>query len=225
VFSGFERIHRKSEVKEVNIREELYYVYEKDTYIQNKLGIRKNHMIETINAVYDACRWLDVSCFSGLLDNLRIEIIDTPIIDAMALIGINDNDNEILLFINVTHVVYYFEKERYDEIFRLNKLSCYEFAAFVFLHEIGHLVHACLQNPGGNLIEEKLRIYLNENKKNYNRYKKWIQNSKYYRSEEKENLSEHIMVHRKYRELPGEKQADNFAKRYLRNVLEFKKGR
>lgn len=209
----------------MEVREELFYLYEKESYVQNKLGIDKKHMQTTVDAIYDACHWLEESCFKNLLKNIRIEISDTPVIDTMALIGIDDNDNDILIFINIAHVVYYFEKEKYDEIFLLHKMTCYEFAVFIFLHEIGHLVHACLQNPNETFIEEKLRIHLNENKKIYNRFKKWVRDSKYNDYEEDNNPKEHNMIHKKYRKLPNEKQADNFAKRYLKNVVQRKKGR
>lgn len=207
----------------MHVREEFYYVYEKESYIKSKLCVNKSNMLKAIEAVYDSCSWLENSIFENVSKELYVELSDAPLVDTMALIGIDEKDNQILLFINITHLVFYYEKKDYQNIFNLDKMNCYEFAAFIFLHEIGHLVHVSMQNPGIHSIQNKLRNHLKKIQKTYVNYEKWIKKSKYGKFEANNQGEEHVMVHKKYRKLPYEKQADNFAKRYLSNVKHLNK--
>jgi hypothetical protein len=204
----------------MNIREEFWYVNESQKFIKESLNLEKSILEESISAIYDTLFWIENSIYKKLADILHVELTDLPLLDTLALVGIDEKDKDVMLFINITHLVYLFENDSYKKKFLLGEMSCYELTCFVVLHEFGHLVHAVLSTPGNFNVQYKIRDYLNFNRQRYIEFKKRIKNdkkmAKFLKTEEEPSF-----IHKKYRNLDNEKQADNFAKKHIKDVKNY----
>lgn len=187
--------------------EEFDFIYEKKEYIEKVLGIKKENLEEARNAIQFSVEWLEESPYKNILTYLRIHVEDLPIKGTMAFVGVDKHSDKVTLYINISDLVDDYEKGAYKEDFSFrDEITCAEYASFIFLHEVGHIVHALLQSVEKGNTKERMEEYFNK----YNDF---------YRKLEKEGANiNHIKVKKKYRKIPSEREADNFARRYFKQI-------
>lgn len=191
----------------MKIKEEFEFIYEKGKYIEKYLGIKKSNMLEAKKAIHETIVWLENSPFRKMMDSLIIHIEDLPIKGVLAFIGTNEGNDEISIYINVTDLVDDYEKDNYKlDFFFKEKISCAEYTIFIFLHEIGHLVHALLQSVNSKSPKEKMEEYI-------------MKYEQYYEKFENKYLDlQSVQAKRAYRKIPSEKTADSFAWAYWKEI-------
>lgn len=191
----------------MRIIEDFEFIYERKEYIEKVLGIKKKNLEDARDAIQSSIDWLEGSSFKSIVAFLRIHLVDLPIKGTMAFVGVDEDSEEVTVYINISNLVDDYEKETYKGDFSFaDDITCAEYASFIFLHEIGHVVHAQLQSIEKGTPKEKMEEYFTK----YNSFYKKLEM-------ENSDLS-HIKVKRMYRKIPSEREADNFANKYFKQI-------
>ncbi|MCT8139938.1 hypothetical protein H1D32_20890 [Anaerobacillus sp. CMMVII] len=186
----------------MKIIEMIDYLDEADEYIKDKFGVSKLHMTEALKGIHATITWLTSSIYQKVIEDIVFNITDEPI-NFPGELGVYDEEHfQAVIYLNIMAIAEDYKNKEYVLEMNKSEVKCFEYAAFVCLHEVGHLFHGLI---GGNGKEKRDRIFDYFDKGEYF-YKRFVSEMKHgYTYKEK----------KKYRNIPHEKAADNFAKQCL----------
>ncbi|OIJ15230.1 hypothetical protein BKP35_05115 [Anaerobacillus arseniciselenatis] len=191
----------------MKIIELIDYLDDESSSIKKKFGVSKLHMIDAYNGIHAAIEWLSTSIYKKVVEDIVFNITDEPI-NFPGELGVYEEDLfQPVIYLNIMAIAEDYKKKEYLLEMDQWEVTCFEYAAFVCLHEVGHLFHGLV---GGSGTEKRDRLFDYFDKGEYF-YKRFVAEMKYgYTYKEK----------KKYRNIPHEKAADNFAKQCLRIMLD-----
>lgn len=191
----------------MKIIEMIDYLDESDANIKKRFVVSKQHMVDAYNGIHATIRWLGTSIYKKVVEDIVFNITDEPI-NFSGELGVYEDDGfQPVIYLNIMAIADDYKKREYLLEMNQSDVTCFEYAAFVCLHEVGHLFHGL---AGGRGTEKRDRLFDYFDKGEYY-YKRFISEMKYgYTYTEK----------KKYRNIPHEKAADNFAKQCLRIMLD-----
>ncbi len=191
----------------MKIIELIDYLDEESSSIKKKFGVSKLHMIDAYNGIHATIDWLSTSIYKKVVEDIVFNITDEPI-NFPGELGVYEEDLfQPVIYLNIMAIAEDYKKKEYLLEMEQKEVTCFEYAAFVCLHEVGHLFHGLV---GGSGTEKRDRLFDYFDKGEYF-YKRFVAEMKYgYTYKEK----------KRYRNIPHEKAADNFAKQCLRIMLD-----
>jgi hypothetical protein len=164
-------------------------------------------MIDAFNGIHATIVWLETSIFEKVVEDIVFNITDEPI-NFPGELGVYDDDHfQAVIYLNIMAIAEDYKNKEYVLEMNRSDVTCFEYAAFVCLHEVGHLFHGLV---GGNGTEKRDRLfdYFDKGEYFYNRFVSEMKHGYTYKEK------------KRYRNIPHEKAADNFAKQYLILMLE-----
>ncbi|RXI96374.1 hypothetical protein DS745_21905 [Anaerobacillus alkaliphilus] len=187
----------------MKIIEMIDFLDEKSEKIKKDFGVSKLHMASAYNGIHAAIQWLGSSIYKSVVEDIVFHITDEPINFPGELGIYEEEDFQPVIYLNIMAIAEDYKNREYLLEVNRNDVSSFEYAAFICFHEVGHLFHGLV---GGSGKEKKDRLFDYFDKGEYF-YKRFI-------SEMKHGYTPHEK--KKYRNIPHEKAADNFAKQCLR---------
>ena len=180
--------------------------------------ILKREDIEAVlKGIEDGIKWAKKSAYRDCFKNVYVVVTDSPV-ELTEFVDIDDVTNSLYIHMNVAGSILYYHHEPFFRkiIFKENweEISLYTYSQFFFLHELGHIVHAHLENPDAKNSIETLEAF----DKKYKHYVDILE-SKYERvTDDVDDLIVSEPLQRAYRKLPQEKMADKFAFMFLEDM-------
>lgn len=200
----------------MRVNEDFIY-FKKNEDISTILQLEEKNFADALEAIYAVIEWSSIE-FPDLFNGLEVQVTDIPIVETIAFMGIEEVQKTILIYLNLAAIIKSYEEKTYmeDFIFEEEK-TCAEFVVFVFLHELGHLYWAMKGQEGKSLVE-MVETYIKEVQHEYELFeaenKEWLE-----RQKEKElTKEEEYLLKYKYRKIPSEEKADDFAKKHFDNI-------
>ncbi|OIJ17948.1 hypothetical protein BKP45_20550 [Anaerobacillus alkalidiazotrophicus] len=186
----------------MRIIEMIDYLDGVEEHIKYKFGVSKLHMIDAFNGIHATIQWLDNSIYKKVVEDIVFNITDEPI-NFPGELGVYDDDRfQAVIYLNIMAIAEDYKNMEYVLEMNESDVTCFEYAAFVCLHEVGHLFHGLV---GGNGTEKRDRLFDYFDKGEYY-YKRFVSEMKHGNTYKEK---------KKYRNIPHEKAADNFAKQCL----------
>ncbi|MBB5174604.1 hypothetical protein [Texcoconibacillus texcoconensis] len=190
----------------LQIVEDLLFMDGRSRFIYERFGIEKGHMVAVLDGVRGVIDWLRGSVFCNLVRDVTFYISDEPINFPAELAleedGQGDDDCEVVVYLNVMSIAEDYKNGEYMLDLKRSDVACFEYAAFIVLHEVGHFVHANL-GCSGRSMRDRLYAYLDQGAYFYDRYEAWM------------DRGYSVVEKKRYRRIPQEKAADAFAKQWL----------
>ncbi|MFC0560173.1 hypothetical protein [Halalkalibacter alkalisediminis] len=184
------------------IKESLHFIYEKEEYLWERFNISKKHVHHGLEGIYATTKWLQTSIFKEAVGDLTCCVSDEPI-NFPGELAIDDGDTfEPVIYMNIMSITEDFQNKEYLIDLKKSRTTCFEYAAFVLLHEVGHYIHALIGGSGKNK-KERLFDYFDRGEYHYDRFVETMKHG--------DTLGEK----KRYRNIPHEKAADNFARQYI----------
>jgi hypothetical protein len=191
----------------MKVKKCLNFIYESENYLQSQFKISKKHAHHGLEGVCETIRWLNSSIFKEAVADLTCYITDEPI-NFPGELAIDDVGSfEPVIYINIMSVTECFQNKEYVIDLKKNRTTCFEYAAFVLLHEVGHYIHALIGGNGKNK-KERLFDYFDRGEHHYERFIDNMIDGNTYKEK------------KRYRNIPHEKAADNFARQYVDYVCD-----
>ncbi|ARK30537.1 hypothetical protein [Halalkalibacter krulwichiae] len=187
------------------IQNSLHFIYNDETYLQDNFQISRKEAIHCVAGICRTVKWLEASIFKEVLDDVRCHITDEPINFPGELVINEGEPFEPIIYMNVMAITEDFQNKEYVIDLKKNTATCFEYASFILLHEVGHYIHALIGGRGKNK-REKLFDYFDGGQYYYNRYMQKM--VKGISNKEK----------KMYRNIPHEKAADQFAMQYVQEI-------
>lgn len=190
----------------MEIIEMIDFLEGKSEDIQKRFGVSKDDMLDAYNGIHKTIHWLTSSIYKSVVEDITFNITDEPI-NFPGELGVYEEDQfQPVIYLNIMAIAEDYKKKEFMLEMNRSDVTCFEYAAFVCLHEVGHLFHGLI---GGNGSEKRDRLFEYFDKGEYY-YKRYVSEMKCgYSYKEK----------KKYRNIPHEKAADNFAKQCLRVMM------
>jgi len=200
----FNRMRIKGET--MKLIESLEFIFEREEFLSAQFGIAKRDVLEALDGLYGTISWLKQSIFQSVLKDVTFFFSDEPINFPGELELYESEKFEPIIYVNIMTVVEDFYKREF--VLEMNKetATCYEYAAFVCLHEFGHLVHGLIGGTG-ELKRDRLLDYFERGQYYYERFIAFM------------NQGDTMKEKKRYRNIPHEKAADSFARQYVPYVL------
>ncbi|WP_088105831.1 hypothetical protein [Halalkalibacter urbisdiaboli] len=191
----------------MKITESLHFIHEDKAFLKRQFNITRSYLHNAYDGIREAIKWLKTSAFQTVVKDLSIYITDEPINFPGELALIEGVTFQPIVYINVMSITEDFQNEEYRYDLKKEHVTCFEYAVFVFLHEVGHYVHALIGGRGASR-KEKIFDYFDRGEYHYQRFVETMGNGE--TNQEK----------KRYRNIPHEKAADRFARQYTANVLQ-----
>ncbi|MDT8861229.1 hypothetical protein N0O92_13385 [Alkalihalobacillus sp. MEB130] len=186
----------------MKVKKSLNFIYEHEDFLRRQFNISKKHALHALEGVCSTVTWLQTSIYKEIISDLTCYITDEPI-NFPGELAIDDvGEFQPVIYINVLSVTECFQNKEYVLDMKKDETTCFEYAAFVLLHEVGHYVHALMGGTGSNK-KERLFDYFDRGEYYYERFIDSMIDGNTY--DEK----------KRYRNIPHEKAADNFARQYV----------
>ncbi|MFV8828844.1 hypothetical protein [Alkalihalobacterium sp. APHAB7] len=181
-------------------------MYETEETIREKYKIKKQHIIEALEGIRTTVTWLETSIYQNIIEDVTFYISDAPINYPGQLEIDDEGDFKPIIYMNIMAIAEDYKNKEYLLDMKRLCVSCYEYAAFICLHEVGHLCHGLLGGKGRDK-RDRLFDYFNRGEFYYERF---IEEMKYGHTHEEK---------KRYRNIPHEKAADQFAFHNLNIML------
>ena len=194
----------------MNVIKDFDFVYESEHYIKERLGIEKRNIEFVCDAITATINWWKKSSYKYLTKYVDVYLTDMPLSNDVAFVGANAGYERLLIYINIISLVVDYESGEYKDDFQFKTdLSCYDFAKFVLLHEIGHIVISNLEVGYKGNVVDKFEAYMTLYESDYKKLK-----------ESFNEVSSKAMSKNKkrYRNILSERKADKFALLYEKDV-------
>ncbi|WP_096199127.1 hypothetical protein [Bacillus sp. FJAT-45350] len=191
----------------MKIIESLDLVYEKESLLKSRFNIHKSHVMAALDGVHSAIEWLKTSIYRSVLSDVSFYITDEPINFPGELMIHEKVEFQPVIYLNIMTIAEDYQNEEYLLEVKKKDISCFEYAAFVLLHEFGHLIHGLI---GGNGKKQRDRLFDYFDRGEYY-YTRFIQTM---------NKGETYEEKKRYRNIPHEKAADRFARQNLKIMME-----
>lgn len=186
----------------IKIIESFHFIHENPQFLKRQFSISKDHIFQAIEGVHATVEWLKTSVFHLIVNDLTFHISDEPINFPGELAIEEREDFHPVVYINVMSIVDDYQKQEFLYDMKVSNTTCFDYAAFVTLHEVGHYVQALIGGQGKSK-KEKIYDYFDRGEHHYDRF---VEHMKHGDSFEEK---------RRYRNIPHEKAADDFARLYL----------
>lgn len=171
--------------------------------IKTVFGVSKFHMTDAYQGIHEAIQWLKSSIYKSVIEHTIFHITDEPI-NFPGELGIYEEDDfQPVIYLNIMAIAEDYKNREYLLEVSRSDVTCFDYAAFICFHEVGHLFHGLV---GGSGIEKRDRLFDYFDKGEYY-YRRFISEMKHGHTYNEK---------KKYRNIPHEKAADNFAKQCLR---------
>jgi hypothetical protein len=178
------------------------FIYEREGFLRKQFNISRKYVHHGLEGIHATIKWLETSIFQNIIDDITFYITDEPI-NFPGELAIDEGETfQPVIYINIMSITEDFQNKEYFYDMKKEETTCFEYASFVLLHEIGHFVQALI---GGRGTSKKDKLYDYLDKGEYY-YKRFIANMKHGETDEEK---------KKYRTIPHEKAADNFARQHL----------
>lgn len=182
----------------MKIVEMLDFLEDEKEKIKSDFGVSKRHLACAYHGIHAAIRWLKTSIYKKVIEDVVFHITDEPINFPGELGVYEEEDFQPVIYVNIMAIAEDYKKKEYVLEMKKNNATSFEYAAFICFHEVGHLFHGLV---GGRGKKKKDRLFDYFDKGEYF-YKRFIAEMNYgYTYQEK----------KKYRNIPHEKAADQFA--------------
>jgi hypothetical protein len=161
-----------------------------------------------LKKIKDVCTWTSSSIYRSCFEDVYVVLHDTPI-NEYAYVDIDPYTKKVYVSINLYSLIDEFYHNDFFKflIFKTSDITLETYILFFLLHELGHIVHCQLVIPGKNSLYEKFQFH-------YFRYHYYLEHlDKKYEKYNYDDISE--IIQKKYRKIPSEKVADDFAFRHL----------
>ncbi|WP_332697464.1 hypothetical protein [Halalkalibacter lacteus] len=190
----------------MKIIKSLDFMYEGEDFLKQQFNISKTFAHHGLEGIDATIRWLETSIFRTIVNDLTFYISDEPI-NFPGELAIDEGETfQPVIYLNIMSVTEDFQNKEYLYDMKSEHTTCFEYASFVILHEVGHYVQALIGGQGKNK-KERLYDYFDKGEFYYDRFTENMKNGVTY--EEK----------KKYRTIPHEKAADNFARQHLKVMM------
>lgn len=201
---------------------EVYYDFDfldnKEEDFLNLFEINKTEVEIVLKAIKEVNLWSKKSIYKNCFTNVFIVLTDCPADNNFAFVDINETLQKIYIEINILNVIKDQQEGMLSKIIFKEKVSLYKFVVFFLLHELAHIVHFQLEMSGKisscEKFEEHYNKYLHMHKTFQRKNEKDMKHLYFEGDEITENKIKY-KLQKKYRKIPTEKFADNFAFRYL----------
>lgn len=167
-----------------------------------------------LKSIKDGIQWAEKSVYGNCFKKVYVVISDFPG-ELTEFVDIDEVTDSLYVYINVAGAILFYHHEPFFRklIFKddWETVDLYTYAQFFFFHELGHIVHAHLENPQENNSVEAFKSF-------GKRYEHFIDHleQRYERNFDlADDLSVSEPIQRAYRKLPQEKMADKFAFLFL----------
>ncbi len=190
----------------MKIIETLDFVFEKESYLLDTFQIRKKDALDALAGIKTAIHWLHASLFRGIATDVTYVISDEPINFPGELELFDDINFRPVIYLNLMTLAEDFKNKEYVLEMKRDNVTCFEYGAFVCLHEFGHLFHGLVGGKGKNK-RDRLLDYFERGEYFYQRFIAEMNKGDTYKEK------------KKYRSIPHEKAADHFASQWLKVML------
>jgi hypothetical protein len=191
----------------MKIKETFNFIYEKDDYLWTHFNISRTNMLHGLDGIYATINWLQTSIFQNAIADLTCYITDEPINFPGELAIDEGSTFDPVIYLNIMSITEDFQNKEYVIELKKKRTTCFEYASFILLHEVGHYIHALIGGSGQNK-KDRLFDYFDRGEYHYERFVENMRHGDTY--EEK----------KKYRNIPHEKAADNFARQYIDKICD-----
>ncbi|MBU8907584.1 hypothetical protein [Desertibacillus haloalkaliphilus] len=172
---------------------------EDDRSFQKHFGLSKEDLLDALAGIDTTIQWLKTSIYRNVLSDVTFFITDEPI-NIPGELAVEDHHRfKPVIYLNLMAIAEDYKNREYKLDMKQTDVSCTSYAAFVCLHEVGHYVHGLIGGNGKNK-RERLFDYLYRGDYYYQRFLATMTHGD--SSQEK----------KKYRNIPHEKAADEFAR-------------
>jgi hypothetical protein len=178
-----------------------------DLQIGTRLVTKKEQEI-IFSAIYAVVDWTKRCIYQKLYKGIELHLTDYPGNDVLAKVDEEPYLEKVFIEINILNLIHTYYESHFKYIVFNKDISLFDFTAFFFLHELGHIVHAQLVIKKGKTIFKKMEDY-NEKYLGYQRSLE--QKYGYFYDDRKKE----IYAQKDYRRIPSEKFSDSFAFSYL----------
>ncbi|GAE24876.1 hypothetical protein JCM9140_838 [Halalkalibacter wakoensis JCM 9140] len=186
----------------MKVKKSLNFIYEKEDFLLRQFNICKKHVHSALEGIYETVIWLRSSIFKNVINDLTCYITDEPI-NFPGELAIDDVETfEPVIYINIMSITECFQNKEYTIDLKQDHATSFEYASFVLLHEVGHYVHALIGGSGKDK-KERLYDYFDKGEYYYERFLDSMTDGTSHKEK------------KKYRNIPHEKAADNFARQYV----------
>ncbi|WP_078553619.1 hypothetical protein [Bacillus alkalicellulosilyticus] len=191
----------------MEIIKNLTYNNKSPHFFQTYFSLSKQQTVEALAGVEATIDWLQTSIYENVVRDVTFYLCDEPI-NFPGELEITSNVNEFqpIIYINILTVAEDYSKKEYHLEMKQTDVTCFEYAAFVCLHEFGHLIHGLIGGAGKGK-RERLLEYFGKGEPYYNRFL------------EEMNAGYSFAEKKKYRQIPHEKAADQFALQQLKIMM------
>ncbi|OLO25369.1 hypothetical protein BTR23_24835 [Alkalihalophilus pseudofirmus] len=186
--------------------EALDFIYEPEGVIKKQYKVSKQHILEALSGIRATIEWLETSIYKPIIEDVTFFISDVPINYPGQLEIDDEGDFKPVIYLNIMAIAEDFKNKEYILDMKKTQVCCYEYAAFICLHEVGHLFHGLIGGRGSDK-RDRLFDYFSRGEYYYDRFIAEMKHGHTY--EEK----------KKYRNIPHEKAADLFASHNLRIMV------
>lgn len=139
----------------MKIIESFHFMYEKEEYLKSNFNICRKHAHHGLEGIYATIKWLQSSIFKNAVKDITFYLSDEPI-NFPGELAIDDTSTfDPVIYINIMSVTEDFQNKEYLIDLKKKRTTCFEYASFILLHEVGHYIHALI---GGNGQTKKDRI-------------------------------------------------------------------
>lgn len=190
----------------MKIIEMIDFLDEKNEEIKKRFGVSKHHMVDSYNGIHAAIRWLGTSIYKSVIEDIVFNITDEPINFPGELGIYEEDDYQPVIYLNIMAIAEDYKKKEYLLEMDQCDATCFQYAAFICFHEVGHLFHG-LVGGSGKEKRDRLFDYFDKGEYYYRRFVSEMKHGNTYKEK------------KKYRNIPHEKAADKFAKQCLRMML------
>ena len=181
-------------------------------YIFTQKDIRSVH-----EAYMDALEYIETSVYSGCFKDVYILITDCPA-TPIEYVDYEPSTGKLHVHLNILSVIWdYYNDHLYRKLIfkkKWKEIDLYTYAQFFILHEFGHIIHSQLTTPSENQTTTKFESHVLKHKVHH------INLDEKYNFHLSQKLSKNQRrdLEKEYRNLPHEKNADNFAKTSLNKI-------
>lgn len=190
----------------MKIIESVNFIYEKEDFLKKQFGIQKKDALSALDGFHTSIHWLRTSIFRNIVKDLTIYISDDPINFPGELAIDEGDDFEPVIYVNAMSIAEDYKNKEYLLDMKRDDVGCFEYAAFILMHELGHYVHSMWAGQGKEK-RDRLFDYFGKGESHYIRYEEEMVDGSSYKEK------------KRYRNIPHEKAADNFAKQYVDMIM------
>lgn len=194
---------------------------ENEDVVYGEYVLKREDITTVLTCIEDGIKWAMNSAYQHCFKEVYVVMSDFPG-ELNEYVDIDEVTNSLYVHVNVAGAILYYH---YEPFFRQlifkeewENIDLYTYTQFFFFHELGHIVHAHLENPGAKNAVDVFKAF----GKKYEHYLDNLDRKFEKKMDIADDLTVSEPIQRAYRKLPQEKMADKFAFMFLEEQKIFK---